>query len=152
MEPYEGPSLADFKYSDCEGILTTVLYGEETKTAWASTWPTYHIEVKSTSRSQSEPFHLSRTQMEHVSVILGSNIYLANFEAEQALHLSYRSTTIPPKDIYVIARVSQVRTTPAYSLYCDPHILFYKGALRVASSIEVSGVKGEPMQQTDFPE
>ena len=90
--------------------------------------------------------------MEHVSVILGSNIYLANFEAEQALHLSYRSTTIPPKDIYVIARVSQVRTTPAYSLYCDPHILFYKGALRVASSIEVSGVKGEPMQQTDFPE
>ncbi|KAF7971375.1 hypothetical protein HWV62_21338 [Athelia sp. TMB] len=152
MEPYDGPSLADFKYHDCEGVLTTVLYGEETKAAWASTWPTYHIEVKSTSRSQSEPFHLSRTQMEHVSVILGSNIYLVDFGAEQALHLSYRSTTIPPKDIYVIARVSQVRTTPAYSLYCDPHLLFYKGVLRVASSIEVSGIKGEPMEQTGLPE
>lgn len=70
MEPYIGPSLADFVYPDHQGVLTAIIYGEETKAAWTSAWPTYHLEVKSTAGAQSEPFHLSRTQMDHVSAFL----------------------------------------------------------------------------------
>lgn len=70
-------------------------------------------------------------------------------DSHQALHLSYHPSEPPPKELYVIVRVYKVRTSPAYSLYCDPHRLFYKGGLRVASGIEVN--RG-PVQPVEAPE
>lgn len=67
MEPYAGPSLADFKYTDCQGVLTGWLYGNETKEAWEDNWPTFHLEVKSTSGGEGEPFHMSKAQIDYVS-------------------------------------------------------------------------------------
>ncbi|TFY59488.1 hypothetical protein EVJ58_g5746 [Rhodofomes roseus] len=65
---YEGDSLADFRCPDDDGILTRLWYGGEVKQRWQSDWPTYHIEVKSTSRSSEEPFHMKRVQLRTVSL------------------------------------------------------------------------------------
>ena len=67
MEPYESSSLADFMYSDRQGVLSTKLFDKETIATWKGEWPKYHIEVKSTSGGDSERFHMSRLQIQHVS-------------------------------------------------------------------------------------
>lgn len=56
----------------------------------------------------------------------------------KAFHLTSRDSVVPPKELYVIVRVSRIRTTPAYSFYRDPHRLFYEGGLRIASGVEVT--------------
>ncbi|TFY59493.1 hypothetical protein EVJ58_g5748 [Rhodofomes roseus] len=65
---YEGDSLADFRCPDDDGILTGLWHGGEVKRRWQSDWPTYHIEVKSTSGSSEEPFHMKRAQLRTVSL------------------------------------------------------------------------------------
>jgi hypothetical protein len=67
LEPYEGSSLADFKYSDRQGVLSTTLFDKETTATWEGKWPNYYIEVKSTSEGDGEIFHMSRSQIRHVS-------------------------------------------------------------------------------------
>ena len=67
LEPYEGSSLADFMYSDRQGVLSTTLFDKETIATWEGKWPNYHIEVKSTSGGDGERFHMSRSQIRHVS-------------------------------------------------------------------------------------
>lgn len=67
FSPYLGPSLSDFRYEDTSGILTNLWFGTKQKRAWKSDrWPTFHLEVKTTSGSVNEPFHMSSAQLQSV--------------------------------------------------------------------------------------
>lgn len=70
FEPFEGSSLSDFTYDDRDGILTSYLYKDSPQTLdkWSKRWPKYHIEVKSTSSGSRSPFHMSRKQLDIVSL------------------------------------------------------------------------------------
>jgi hypothetical protein len=71
MPRYSGPQhVASFCYDDSQGILTSMVYDENTKEAWTGRWPTYHIAVQSTSGKASEPFHMNQTLIEHVSTVI----------------------------------------------------------------------------------
>jgi hypothetical protein len=52
--------------------LTGWLYGNETKEAWKGEWPTFYLEVKSTSGEGNDPFHMSKAQIDYVR---NSNAY-----------------------------------------------------------------------------
>jgi hypothetical protein len=67
LTPYDGPAVTDFVYDDKEGILTGLWCGQEKMEAWRGHWPVYHIEVKATSGTVREAFHMSRRQLEIVS-------------------------------------------------------------------------------------
>jgi hypothetical protein len=66
LEPFTGSSPADFTYADCQGILTAKLFDDGTRANWNGRWPKYLLEVKSTSREEQEPFHMSQSQLQHV--------------------------------------------------------------------------------------
>jgi hypothetical protein len=67
----ERGSLADFRYEDEKGTLTGILFGEQKKTAWEFAWPTYYLEVKTTSvADEQEKFYMSKPQCMHVSIQL----------------------------------------------------------------------------------
>ncbi|KAH9928330.1 uncharacterized protein B0H18DRAFT_1000819 [Fomitopsis serialis] len=120
---YEGNPLADFRCPDDNGVLTGRWYGEEVKKRWEPEWPTYHVEVKSTSRSREEPFHMKRAQL------------------RTALQLTAQSESLesPPKHVYILMRVSGIRSgRPTHMVFIDPHRWIYKGALVIESDIEVS--------------
>jgi hypothetical protein len=72
--PFRGKAFADFTYLDRQGQLTRAWFGAEKATAWHGRWPRYHIEVKSTSREENEPFHMSREQMFTVRVLLSRSV------------------------------------------------------------------------------
>jgi len=61
--PFRGHAYADFTYVDSQGQLTRNWFGPEKAAAWHGRWPKYHIEVKSTSGDENEPFHMSPNQM-----------------------------------------------------------------------------------------
>ncbi len=61
--PFHGQAYADFTYFDTQGQLTRTWFGPEKAAAWQGRWPRYHIEVKSTSGEENEPFHMSPNQM-----------------------------------------------------------------------------------------
>jgi len=127
FQDYVGSSVADFKYEDCEGELTNLLYGAERKEAWRDQWPTYHLEVKATSgkMAQQYAFHMSRRQV------------------ETALYLTSRDPDSIPKEIYVIFRVYDVRASlPSYIVYTDPHRLLHDGDLRIVSDVDVLPTEG----------
>ncbi len=67
--PFRDQAYADFTYLDRQGQLTRAWFGAEKATAWHGRWPRYHIEVKSTSGEENEPFHMSRFQMATVRVL-----------------------------------------------------------------------------------
>ena len=72
FQSFEGKSFADFRYEDNTGTLTGILFGEQKKSAWESAWPTYHLEVKTTSETEQEEFYMSKLQCMHVSTQLGA--------------------------------------------------------------------------------
>lgn len=138
---YDGPSVADFIYPDTHGILTALWRGGEVKDRWMDAWPTYHIEVKATSMSGGEPFHMSPTQLSTVGV--STSVYGLELFAEtrlQALHMTTRPEDLnsPPMNVYVILRVSGIRSDPKYAVFVDPHQLIYKGGLVINSEAWVS--------------
>jgi hypothetical protein len=61
--PFRSHAYADFTYIDSQGHLTQNWFGPEKAAAWQGRWPKYHIEVKSTSGDENEPFHMSPIQM-----------------------------------------------------------------------------------------
>ncbi|KAL5344927.1 hypothetical protein ACLOAV_009880 [Pseudogymnoascus australis] len=71
---------ADFTYSDTDGSLTELLvkfgFLHDVET-WLSNPPRYHLEVKSTSESCSEPFYMSNNQ---VGKVLSYSISFSNVE------------------------------------------------------------------------
>ncbi|KAJ7125259.1 hypothetical protein C8R44DRAFT_980460 [Mycena epipterygia] len=123
LPPYPPPadSVADFRYSDTEGILTNILFGNATFNAWAERWPEYHIEVKSTSASEETPFHMSARQLR-----LASQYTLPAVPAEGQV----------PTEMYVLTRVWNIRSTPSFTFCPDPHRRIYTGGLRIVSAIE----------------
>ncbi|KZT00826.1 uncharacterized protein LAESUDRAFT_764281 [Laetiporus sulphureus 93-53] len=121
--PFQGDALADFRYKDDKGILTGLWYGNQTKSTWAGRWPTYHLEIKTTSGSAREPFHVSQRQM------------------EMALHLTSRTDSpgIVPTDVYVIILVTGIRgASTSYVVFLDPHRRIYDGNLSIQSDVYLS--------------
>jgi hypothetical protein len=132
---YTADGEAAFKYSDCNGAMTSLLYDEETKEAWNGSWPTYYLDVKSTSGRPGEPFWMTPDQAELVSAIGAYWLYPSSpitLMLPQALRLTVCDSATPPKELYAIVRVSNVRTSPSYAIYSDPHRLVYEGTLRTA--------------------
>lgn len=76
--PYSGPSIADFCYADRKGILTNLWCGQEQKKAWKHCWPTFHVEVKTTSSVANEPFHMSAAQLNMVRTSISSACLLTS--------------------------------------------------------------------------
>jgi hypothetical protein len=74
--PYLYESIADFMYPDHKGVLTAMLYGESQREIWKDQWPTYYLEVKSTSCGHREPFHMSRKQTDTVCIGIQSHLRL----------------------------------------------------------------------------
>ncbi|KAI0058520.1 hypothetical protein BV25DRAFT_1919220 [Artomyces pyxidatus] len=116
--PFAGNALADVTYVDFEGILTALWFGPEMWQYWAGSWPTFHIEVKSTSGADMDPFHMSRRQM------------------NTALFMTRRDVYAIPRDVFIILRVSGVNSpSPQFTVHTDPHLCLYTGRLLVASDI-----------------
>ena len=67
-------SIADFTYPNNKGTLTAMLYGESQREMWKDQWPTYYLEVKSTSHGHHEPFHMSQKQIDKVCIDIQSDL------------------------------------------------------------------------------
>lgn len=70
FQRFDGEELADFQYLDASGLLTQALFAEDPD--YVGTRPEYFIEVKSTSGSQAEPFHMKRRQFLQASMLCPS--------------------------------------------------------------------------------
>ncbi|KAJ7655660.1 hypothetical protein DFH06DRAFT_1046179 [Mycena polygramma] len=119
--PYSSSSesVADFRYTDIKGTLTTAVFGEAMFQAWTGHWPVYYIEVKTTGDEKlSIPFHMSRRQ----------------------LQLASRFRPRPdkkPSPVYVLVRVWNIKgRKPSYRIIPDPHHHFYTGGLKIVSNVE----------------
>ena len=66
FKPFLGESKADFIYPDNEGVLTQMLFGTGLTEKWLNKWPTYYLEVKSSSSAADTPFHVSASQLRYV--------------------------------------------------------------------------------------
>ncbi|THG99605.1 hypothetical protein EW026_g2765 [Hermanssonia centrifuga] len=119
FEPFNGSSLADFTYSDRFGVLTSILFGQECKDSWMNEWPTYHLEVKTTSGPFQVPFHINKHQM------------------ATAASMSIRDSTIP-RDIYVLLRVYSIRSGPSLKMYPDLYRALHDGHLQIVSDVEMA--------------
>ncbi|EJD00234.1 uncharacterized protein FOMMEDRAFT_170214 [Fomitiporia mediterranea MF3/22] len=122
FDGFEGPSIADFRFEDQYGILTELLFKGEPEMFSEEWYPTYHIEVKSTSSGSHEPFHLSKRQFDtalRYSRIANGNKFM--------------------RDIYVIIRVWNIRRPTAnnYAIYVDPLCCMLDGRLKVVSNLEM---------------
>lgn len=125
--------MANFQYSDSDGAMTSWLYDDETKEAWNGDWPTYYLDVKSTSGRAGEIFSMSAEEADLVSnywYIKLATLFLTDIIHWQALRLTVCDSATPPKEQYAIIRVANVRTSPSYAIYSDPHRLVYEGTLR----------------------
>ena len=71
--PVQPGAPSDFIYEDTQGIITTMLFGPDRAAQWrdAQGFPTYLLEVKSTSNQEVQRFHLSPYQLNWVSVSRG---------------------------------------------------------------------------------
>ena len=61
--PFTGDSVADFVYQDTNGVLTEQLFGQSRRDLWKGMWPTYYLEVKTTSNSADARFHIKAGQL-----------------------------------------------------------------------------------------
>ncbi|TFY59494.1 hypothetical protein EVJ58_g5749 [Rhodofomes roseus] len=123
--PYGGTSIADFRYLDKDGVLTGLWYGQQRKRAWKGRWPTYHVEVKTTSGVATEPFHVSHAQLQVARQF--SNAVRGN------------SNRGAPQDVYVILRVSEIKSSqPKHEVYIDPHQWMYDGRLVIKCDVDLA--------------
>ncbi|KAJ7725654.1 hypothetical protein DFH07DRAFT_931477 [Mycena maculata] len=122
--PHSAGSMADFHYTDEQGVLTRTLFGEDIYKKWADHWPQYYLEVKSTSgQHQTVPFHMSSRQLELVC---------------QASLLTLGAQDLIPTAVYVLVRVWKIRSqAPSFAFSPDPHCKVYTGGLKVISDVEV---------------
>ncbi|KAJ7188854.1 hypothetical protein C8R46DRAFT_1055959 [Mycena filopes] len=119
LPPFSSSSVADFRYSDTEGVLTRLFFSDDIVARWAAQWPEYHIEVKSTSDSgRSTPFHMSAHQLQTASQF--------TISAQEI-----------PAAVYVLVRVWNIRSTsPSYKMCPDPHRCFYTGEVKIVSDVQ----------------
>ncbi|KZV63260.1 hypothetical protein PENSPDRAFT_691796 [Peniophora sp. CONT] len=87
-------------------------------------WPTFHIEIKSTSSEPNTPFVMSRRQFE-----IAKQLHVARLDEERARQ--------PPKHIFVLVRVWDVRNSKPslekMALYADPFQCLLDGELILMS-------------------
>lgn len=117
---FDGVALADFTYRDEQGMLTGIVFGEDKQRAWAEAWPTYHLEVKSTSGGQGNVFHMSASQL----------------RAARELAIE-PDTGVPPQHVYALVHVTEVNDGPKMTIIKEPHRALYTGVLRIASDVEI---------------
>ena len=86
FEAFDGPSVADFTYRDQGGVLTKAVFDDERSTKWQGHWPTYHIEVKSTSSIPNTPFIMRKDQVLQVRVSCHSIIILVPYSCLLGVH------------------------------------------------------------------
>lgn len=133
LPPYEAVALADFVYKDEDGVLTALLFDAQVAEQWSGSYPTYYIEVKTTSGEKTAPFFMQKSQIRTVSSILPLSL-VGNSLSPQALNLTNRdSDETPPTNIYVLARVWKMPSKPSHIFVVDPHRHVYDGDLRVFS-------------------
>lgn len=63
FDAYDGRARAAFTYKDIQGKLTKDLYGSDTWADWDSSWPTYHLDVKTTDGSSKTSFRMTRDEL-----------------------------------------------------------------------------------------
>ncbi|KAL5531018.1 hypothetical protein ACEPAG_3894 [Sanghuangporus baumii] len=122
FDAFEGSSLADFTYKDYEGILTAHLFKDDPDTVeqWNGVYPTYHIEVKSTSSGSREPFSMSKRQLQ---------IGLSMFDSCD------KPAEDGEKHVYVLIRVWDVRNPSpcSHAIYVDPLHCILNDSLKIVS-------------------
>lgn len=137
---FNGDAPTDFTYADRTGALTGMWYGEDMKKAWHGRWPTYHMEVKSTTGAVGEPFHVSQRQLSAVRFPLPSDIIGLVLISEQALKFTQRDLDALPTDVFVLIRVwglSTAGSEPGFAVYCDLYRCLYRGELHFASDVHM---------------
>lgn len=126
---------SDFTFFDKDRVFLNWLLDNniEVPVILQSRPPTFHIEVKSTTRLCDETFHLSRLQ---------------KLKAEN-LTIPSDSDGSPPTDLFVIFRVYNLSTDPdskpGLQIYIDPFKLFEEGVLQC----EPEGWLVRPAQATN---
>ncbi|KZP18490.1 hypothetical protein FIBSPDRAFT_1046178 [Athelia psychrophila] len=120
FDAYQSVSLSDITYADDQGILTALVYGVEKRREWSGRWPTYHLEVKSTTGVCEESFHMSARQ-------LGI-----------AFDMTAKQSLEPPTEIFALVRVFSLLDSPTYTIYPDPHCLLHEGSLRITSNVSIA--------------
>lgn len=119
---------SDFTYFDKDKRLLSWLLSKDVAIAeiWQKEPLTFHIEVKSTTKSYDEVFHLSRLQ---------------KMKAERLTAPSDGST---PKGIFLIFRLYDLSTDrdrePGVQIYVDPFKLFEEGVLECEAEGWLVGV------------
>ncbi|KIM82107.1 hypothetical protein PILCRDRAFT_88871 [Piloderma croceum F 1598] len=127
---YMADGMATFQYSDSDGAMTSWLYDDETKEAWNGDWPTYYLNVKSTSGRVGKTFLMS---VEEADLLQLATLFLTDIIHWQVLRLTVCDSATPPKEQYAIIRVANIRMSPSYTIYSDPHRLVYEGTLQTKS-------------------
>ena len=102
---FDGVSIADFMYKDFEGVLTGLLFGEVCCDTWRDVWPTYFLEVKSTSEAPNEAFHISASQLETVRA--PSILARAQWPSVEARHEKLAVQRAPSEQSYDEACVTE---------------------------------------------
>ncbi|OCB85148.1 hypothetical protein A7U60_g7774 [Sanghuangporus baumii] len=139
FDAFEGSSLADFTYKDCEGILTGHLFKDDPDTVeqWNGVHPTYHIEVKATSSGSREPFSMSQRQLQIVIRFFIPCVSLLT-TAFQGLSMFYtydKPAEDGEKHVYVLIRVWDVRNPSprSHAIYVDPLHCILNDSLKIVS-------------------
>ncbi|KAK2686428.1 hypothetical protein QWA68_014817 [Fusarium oxysporum] len=114
-QPFTLPEgqFADFTYLDRSGDMRAFLQvaGVELNPEWSRS-TTYHVEVKTTTVDDKEPFFVSQNQVNMM-----------------------RSYANDPNNAYIIMRVSQVNNeSPELKCYSNPWLLHLDGTLQFASA------------------
>lgn len=142
FEPFEGTALADFTVKDHHGTLTNLWFGADWLLSWpdAQGWPTYHIEVKTTSNGFTQPFHLSSSQLQTVRTMFFPLEIFYLSRCIQAIALDTQSlTNKAPDHVYAIAHVAHIRNKPTFKVYLNPIRGIRHGHLQVSSDVFISG-------------
>ncbi|EPT01725.1 hypothetical protein FOMPIDRAFT_110960 [Fomitopsis schrenkii] len=119
---YSGTSMSDFRYEDSSGVLTNLWFGTKQKKE-NNCWPTFHLEVKTTSGGLNEPFHMSSAQPQL---------------ACQFSSVAQASRADPPQDVYAIIRVSEIKSEhPKHCVYLDPYKWICEGGLVIRGDVDL---------------
>ncbi|KAI5833915.1 hypothetical protein K523DRAFT_412925 [Schizophyllum commune Tattone D] len=121
MGAFAGSAPADFAYHDTQGMLTGIVFGADVQRDWVGAWPTYYLEVKTTSGGRHTAFHMSASQLR---------------TARELATEGYAK--VPPKHVYVLVHVTDIRGEPQMTIIKDPHRSLYTGDLHIVSDVEVA--------------
>ena len=129
MSEYRSREITDVTYKDTDGKMTEWIsrcldHGENEMPSWLQSlkgsngpWPTYYLEVKSTTDRCETPFFISRNQFHTVRADSECNTTLLT--ATQMKRMSAQGHEVP-EQVYVIVRVFESSRGKAMQLYVDP--------------------------------